>query len=250
MYKNFVWKSLLVALLVLAAVWRLFPPSKTLRPGIDLAGGTSLNYEINTQGLNEEEKRGLSDKMITVLRRRVDPDNIYNFVWRPQGSSRFEIQMPLASAEARQKRQVYEIARTELLAENVTQALVMRALGQPPEERAKKLGEFAAGDPNKLTILENLARVYDERIELQTKRTNLEQKLKTTEDQITKAKLNLDLIKAKRADWAKLTEQELADSLKKEVADANDNIDVLAGYVKTYAQWTQTLEQITAPENG
>jgi SecD/SecF fusion protein len=251
MYKNLVWKIVLVAVLVLAAVWRLFPPSKTLRPGIDLAGGTSLIYEINTQGLNEEEKRGLSDKMITVLRRRVDPDNIYNFVWRPQGNSRFEIQMPLASAEARQKRQVYETARTELLAENVTQALVMRALGQPPEERAKKFGEFAAGDPNKLTILENLARVYDERKELQTKRTDLEQKLKTAEDQITKAKLDLDLMKAKRADWAKLTEQELADSLKKEVAaDANDNIDLLAGYVKTYAQWTQTLEQITDPENG
>jgi len=250
MHKNLVWKIVLVVVLLLAAVWRLFPPSKTLRPGIDLAGGTSLIYEINTQGLNEEEKRGLSDKMITVLRRRVDPDNIYNFVWRPQGSSRFEIQMPLASAEARQKRQLYEIARTELLAENVTQALVIRALPQPPEERAKKLAEFAAGDPNKLTILENLARVYDERKELQAKRTDLEQQLKTAEDQITKAKLDLNLIEAKRANWAKLAEQELTKSLKKEVADANDNIDLLTGYVKMYAQWTQTVEQITDPENG
>src|SRR4030042_3159991 len=112
MYKNLVCKIVLVAVLVLAAAWRLFPPSKTLRPGIDLAGGTSLIYEINTQGLNEEEKRGLSDKMITVLRRRVDPDNIYNLVWRPQGHQQFEIQMPLASAEARQNRQVFETART------------------------------------------------------------------------------------------------------------------------------------------
>ena len=250
MHKNLVWKIVLVAVLVLAAVWRLFPPSKTLRPGIDLAGGTSLIYEINTQGLNEEEKRGLSDKMIFVLRRRVDRDNIYNFVWRPQGNSRFEIQMPLASAEAREKRQVYESARAELLAENVTQALVMRALPQPTQERAKKIAEFAAGDPNKLTILENLAKVFDERKELQAKRTDLEQKLKTAEEQITKAKLNLDLIQAKRADWAKLTEQELTNSLKKEVADANDKIDLLAGYVKTYAQWTQAVEQITDPENG
>jgi len=250
MHKNLVWKIVLVAVLLLAAVWRLFPPSKTLRPGIDLAGGTSLIYEINTQGLNEEEKRGLSDKMIFVLRRRVDRDNIYNFVWRPQGNSRFEIQMPLASAEARQKRQVYESARAELLAENVTQALVMRALPQPLQERAKKFAEFAAGDPNKLTILENLAKVYDERKELQTKRTDLEQQIKTAEDQIPKAKLDLDLIKAKRADWAKLAEQELADSLRKAIADANDNIDLLAGYVKTYAQWTQTVEQITDPENG
>ena len=52
MHKNLGWKIILVVVLLLAAIWRLFPPSKTLRPGIDLAGGTSLIYEINTQGLN------------------------------------------------------------------------------------------------------------------------------------------------------------------------------------------------------
>ena len=41
--------------------------------------------------------------MIQILRRRIDPANIQNLVWRPLGNTRFEIQMPLASKETQQK---------------------------------------------------------------------------------------------------------------------------------------------------
>ena len=61
MNKNLVPKSILIIVLVVVAVWTLYPPNKTLKPGIDLAGGTSLIYEIDTQGLKVEEKKGLSD---------------------------------------------------------------------------------------------------------------------------------------------------------------------------------------------
>ena len=100
MSKTLVWKFSLIAVLVIVAIWTLYPPNKTLKPGIDLAGGTSLIYEIDTQGLTPDEKRDLSTRMITILRRRIDPANIQNLIWRPQGNTRFEIQMPLASAEA------------------------------------------------------------------------------------------------------------------------------------------------------
>ena len=108
MNKNLSWKFALIVGLVALAAWTLYPPGKTLKPGIDLGGGTSLIYEIDAKGLSADEKRGLSDRVITVLRRRIDPANIQNLVWRPQGSTRFEIQMPLASKEARDKRMLYE----------------------------------------------------------------------------------------------------------------------------------------------
>jgi len=111
MSKNLTPKIVLILVLVVLAAWTLYPPNKTLKPGIDLAGGTSLIYEIDTHGLKEADKKDLSQKLITVLRRRIDPANIQNLIWRPQGSTRFEIQMPLASAEARQKRQNYEKRR-------------------------------------------------------------------------------------------------------------------------------------------
>ncbi|MHC4125182.1 MAG: hypothetical protein ACYSRR_01840, partial [Planctomycetota bacterium] len=78
MDKNLNWKIIFITVLLLVAAWTLYPPQKTLKPGIDLAGGTSLIYEIDTAGLQQAEKKDLAQKMITVLRRRIDPANIQN----------------------------------------------------------------------------------------------------------------------------------------------------------------------------
>ncbi len=67
MGKNVALKLVLIIVLVVVAAWTLYPPDKTLKPGIDLAGGTSLIYEIDAQGLKEHEKKGLAQRMITVL---------------------------------------------------------------------------------------------------------------------------------------------------------------------------------------
>ncbi len=157
MNKNLTLKIVLIIVLVVLAAWTLYPPNKTLKPGIDLAGGTSLIYEVDSHGLKETEKRDLAQRMITVLRRRIDPANIQNLVWRPQGNSRFEIQMPLASAEARARRQDYEKALDELLAKNISRSKIMRYLSKPLQERTEAFNDFARGDPNKLTILKTLA---------------------------------------------------------------------------------------------
>ena len=60
MDKNLSWKTMLIVVLVGLAAWTLYPPDKTLKPGIDLGGGTSLIYEIDAQGLSAEKKRGLA----------------------------------------------------------------------------------------------------------------------------------------------------------------------------------------------
>jgi len=249
MNKNLTWKIVLIIVLVVLAVWTLYPPSKTLKPGIDLAGGTSLIYEIDTHGLQETEKRDLAQRMITVLRRRIDPANIQNLIWRPQGSTRFEIQMPLSSAEARTKRQNYESSLDDLLAKNVSRSKIMRSLDMPVEERAEAFKDFAQADPNRLTILGTLATVYDERKDLQNQRDELDSKIKTAEDKMSSAGLELAKINQNRTKWAKLNEQQLADSLRA-FTDANDNIDLLRGYVKTYTEWSKVVNQLTDPDKN
>jgi SecD/SecF fusion protein len=249
MNKNLTWKIVLIIVLVVLAAWTLYPPSKTLKPGIDLAGGTSLIYEIDTHGLEEAEKKDLAQRMITVLRRRIDPANIQNLVWRPQGSTRFEIQMPLASAEARVKRQNYERTLGELLDKNVSRSKIMRSLDMPLQERAEAFKDFAQADPNRLSILGTLATVYDERKDLQSKRDEFDSKLKTVEDKMSSAGLELEKINLNRTNWAKLNEQQLQDSLK-EFTDANDNIDLLTGYVKTYTEWSKVVNQLTDPDKN
>jgi len=56
MNKNLVPKTVLIVVLIAAAIWTLFPPSQTLKRGIDLAGGTSLIYAIDTEGLSAESR--------------------------------------------------------------------------------------------------------------------------------------------------------------------------------------------------
>ena len=258
MGKNLTPKSVLIIVLVAVAAWTLYPPQKTLKPGIDLAGGTSLIYEINAQGLKESEKKDLAQRMITVLRRRIDPANIQNLVWRPQGNTRFEIQMPLTDATTRQQRQNYEEALSDLLAENINPARIMRSVQKPAEERIEDFNDFAQGDPNRLAILEALATAYDEHKDLQNKRDQLDAELKAAEDKISSAGLDVDQIQINRSDWVKLNEEQLQDSLKEFLGpgspDNNDvpdpNLERLTGYVKTYSEWSEVVEQLTDPETG
>ena len=249
MDKNLATKIALIIILVVLAAWILYPPGKTLKPGIDLAGGTSLIYEIDTQGLEPHEKKDLAQSMITVLRRRIDPANIQNLIWRPQGSSRFEIKMPLASAETRAKRHNYEKALSNLLAENIYPAVIMHSLSKPPQQQTEDFENFAQNSSERLTILDTLAAVYDQHKDLREKSDKLLSELETRENLISSADLNLEEIKFHLRDWIKLNEQKRTESLKT-FLDSNANLDLLAGYVNIYADWAKVTEKLTNPETG
>ena len=249
MNKNLTPKIIVIIVLAALAAWTLYPPNKTLMQGIDLAGGTSLIYEIDTFGLEEVEKKDMAQRMITVLRRRIDPANIQNLIWRPLGNTRFEIQMPLANAEAREKRTAFETALQELFAKNVSRSKIMRSLDLPKEERPVLFKDFAQDDPNRITILESLAKVYDERKELQSKRDELDNNLKATEDKLITAGLDLEQINQNRISWTKLNEQALQSALKV-ITNNNDNLTLLTEYVKTFNDWSKVVNQLTDPEKN
>jgi SecD/SecF fusion protein len=249
MDKNLSWKILLIIFLVTLAVWTLYPPQKTLKPGIDLGGGTSLIYEIDAKGMSSGERSGLSQRMIAVLRRRIDPANIQNMVWRPQGNTRFEIQVPLASAEARQKRQQYEQALNELLAENVPMASIMRSMAKPADERAKDIEKFAHDSNDKRQVLEDFAKIHDQRKTLQQQRDELAGQMQTPEGLIKLAGFNLDDIKEKVIDWAKLDGDKLKEELTKYPGGAT-NLDLLSRYTDMHRKWALVVGQLTDADTG
>jgi SecD/SecF fusion protein len=248
MNKTLTPKIILIIVLVILAIWTLYPPSKTLKPGIDLAGGTSLIYEIDTVGLSEADKSNLAQKMITVLQRRIDPANIQNLIWRPQGNNRFEVQMPLASAEAIEKRQVFDQAKKELLDKNINRSRVIQALNKPAQERDALFVEFSQNDPNRLAILNNLAKVYDERMALQQKRDKLSTEIGNTEKTISSAGIDLAKVNASRDNLISHlnNEQELHTALAK-IIDVNntESVTLLTGYLKAYDLWGKTLDQLS-----
>lgn len=122
-----------------------WPPKERLKLGIDLAGGTSLLYEIDTTGLNDFEVAGLSTRVMEILKERVDPNQTMNLVWRPVGNTRLEIQMPLPSPEAQNRRQVKEAAFKALRERNVRRFEIETALSVPPDQVDSALSTLTRG---------------------------------------------------------------------------------------------------------
>ncbi len=249
MGKNLFTKVVFIVVLIAVAILTLYPPDKTLIPGIDLAGGTSFIYEIDTQGLALDEQRDLSGRMITVLRRRIDPANIQNLIWRPQGNTRFEIQMPLASAEVREKRQNYENLKEELLDQNINSGAILGLLNKSAQERDADFNDIAQGIESRFEILTNLATAYDERQALRRERKEKTDALKIPEKPVKLAGIDLVQVKRNLGSWMLLDETELETQLKL-YASSDVNIDMLKRYVAMYKEWADVVDQLTNPETG
>ena len=255
MNRNLAVKSALIIGITLLAVYILIPPDKTLKTGIDISGGTSLIYEIDTTGLKADEKRNLSQNMINVLQRRIDPGTIQGLKWIPQGDTRLEIQMPLASANARAKRQKFEVALTSLMDENINPSTVMRILKESPEQREEFFKRLAANSPQKLEILNKVAEAYDQYYQLRAQSDELDKSLKDTAEKIKEAGIDVQQLKPDIKNMTDLGDEKLTDQLiSKFNLDANEpestTLELLKSYVKTYAQWSEATNQLTEPETG
>ncbi len=101
--KNVTQRLIVTGVAVLIGIILLYPPSRKLRPGIDIAGGTSLIFELDAKGA--EQEGDLAERVKTLLQKRVDPQGIYALTWRVQGKNRIEVQMPLPPKDASARRE-------------------------------------------------------------------------------------------------------------------------------------------------
>ncbi len=99
---------LLSALVVTRAGWLYAHGEGGFRLGVDLAGGTILVYEVDTERLAEQRQDNPQAKdfnpaeMAAFLKRRIDPADLYNVTIRPVGQTRFEIILPTGGAHQAQ----------------------------------------------------------------------------------------------------------------------------------------------------
>lgn len=159
---NRAFKWLLVVGMVVVSISILYPPSEKLKGGIDLVGGSSLLYEIDTTGLSAAEQSDLSERVMKILRERVDPNGTMNLEWRPVGTTRLEIRMPRPPKGARERREVYNKALDKLEALNVKRRELERALSAPPEKRKAQLDALVRGVKERRPFLDAVAAKYDE----------------------------------------------------------------------------------------
>ena len=217
MDKNVVRFGLIaIIVLIIFAAAELYPPKETLKPGIDLAGGTSLIYEIDTTGLSASETDNLSQKLIPILMKRIDPGNVQNIVMRPQGDTRIEIQVPLASADTHRRRQAYDEAVNAITKGNVNLAIIKRTLTRDdPNERARMFAEFAGDSSERKEILDNLVAAYDARkTAQQTRDFNISQ-MDTIAESLDKVGVNKEMLASTAPKWSSMDPNEQKSTLQR-----------------------------------
>ncbi len=91
--RHLVRTAILVVVVMAIFTISIFPPEKNLRLGKDLSGGVSLVYSLAI-GPGEDSASTIA-RTIDVLKRRVDPDGLFEIAMVAQGRDRIEITMPL-----------------------------------------------------------------------------------------------------------------------------------------------------------
>ena len=166
--RNVNQRLFIVGVVLIIGLVLIYPPSEKLRPGLDIAGGTSLIFEVDTTGA--ENVADLAERVKTLLQKRVDPSGVYNLVWRVQGRNRIEVQMPLPPKDAKARREAYSKALDELFNQELKRGEIEQALRKTGAERQEALHALAwrtadaasqalgsSGDATRRTAIEQVA---------------------------------------------------------------------------------------------
>jgi len=265
MDRNLIWKTLVIVLIVIASALYLWPPQEKLKAGLDLAGGTSMVYEIDTTDLEPHEKKDLAQNMIPILLKRIDPTHVANIVMRPQGDTRIEIQLPVASAETRRKRDAVNSAMDTLEQENINLLKIRQSLSLPADQRQEAFAAFANNDPKRLEILNALSTIYDERSALQQQRDELGGRMETISAELSQAGLDMDMLQWNLSNWAKQSadqrrteiETYVKSNVDKDVEIENGltdqqkkTADLISQYLALQGQRAPVVEKLAEPETG
>jgi SecD/SecF fusion protein len=158
--KNLGQRFLIIAGVVLFAGLMLW--TNGLRPGIDIAGGVSMMFEIDTAGA--QPGQNLAEEMKVLLQRRVDPQGVYGLEWRVVGNNRLEVQMPLPPKEVAGLREAYDKSIEALDASRVTRGGLVQALNMSGAERDAALARLIDFTTEREQLVSQLATLTDDQI--------------------------------------------------------------------------------------
>jgi len=130
------WKYLFIAAVLLYSVWLLIPSVRfytmsedaraalsqeqregyqdsSIKLGLDLQGGMHLVVEIDDTGLSDDAKRDAMERVIRILRNRVDQFGVAEPIIQEQGDRRIIVQLPGLQDAERAKLLIGRTARLE-----------------------------------------------------------------------------------------------------------------------------------------
>jgi SecD/SecF fusion protein len=246
---NYSGRIITIAVVLLAALWAIFPsfnPKKPdLKPGIDMVGGTSLLYEIKPPD-GAVVTDNLAEQVAASLKKRVDPDGVRNLIWRPQGNTRLEIQMPLTktSGDAEVRRKAFADAQRELEATNVRPSAVLNAVEKKKgDERREAFERLSIGSEARQTLFGALASAFDRVEAAKEKKDSAAQAQAELEyDKLKKQITDTNLTSAELETILKLQNKETRDKrlneLKARFQNFPQRVAAMDKFIKAHAEFT------------
>ncbi|MCB9800028.1 MAG: protein translocase subunit SecD [Candidatus Omnitrophica bacterium] len=107
------WKVLAIILIVGFSVWKMYPPKESVHLGLDLQGGMQLLLEVQTDKLPEDAREDATDRVVEVIRNRIDEFGVQEPVISKQGSTQVVVQLPGVTDRDRAKEVVGKTAHLE-----------------------------------------------------------------------------------------------------------------------------------------
>ncbi|MFZ5802186.1 MAG: protein translocase subunit SecD [Candidatus Omnitrophota bacterium] len=107
------WKVLLILGLVAFSLWRFWPPQDNINLGLDLQGGMQLLLEVDLAKIPEETREDATERVVEVIRNRIDEFGVREPSISKQGSSQVVVQLPGITDRERAKEIVGKTAHLE-----------------------------------------------------------------------------------------------------------------------------------------
>lgn len=158
--RHFTRNSIIAMVMLALAFWAAFPPSKTIGLGKDLRGGASLVYSVQID--RAESASQVIPKVIEVLKKRIDPNGLYEIQIVSQGQDRIEITMPLPSEYVKELRKGFEDELAKLGVTSIDADEFERVMALPKDERAARIMSMGANSPKILGLLNQAATAFDD----------------------------------------------------------------------------------------
>ncbi len=158
--RHFTRNSIIAIVMLALAFWASNPPSEKIGLGKDLRGGASLVYSVQID--RTESASQVIPQVIEVLKKRIDPNGLFEIQIISQGQDRIEITMPLPSEYVKAYRQAFEDELDKLGVASIKADKFERVMALDAEERAEEIQRLGANSPKVLDLLNEAAKAYDD----------------------------------------------------------------------------------------
>jgi SecD/SecF fusion protein len=176
--------ALILLVIFVGAIWAIYPPSKKIRLGKDVAGGVSLVYGVDVKAGDSSDILG---QVATNIKQRLDPGGALELSVQPMGSDRLEITMPLPNDRVNGLKKDFEKELATVGTASMTREELERIATMPEPQRGDAIKAAAGADKDRLDKLNRAVLDFDSKTKARAEYDPAAQNVKFIRDRIRDA---------------------------------------------------------------